>query len=113
MECVALFERLYTDEAKAAARVKRAKARLAALAGKEVIDYHKDRTQAEKDKAAREDKNAARQETDWLIRVPTTLPGSPMPRTTARARCQVSWARAESPDTCAWNAPRLCSRHAC
>ncbi len=75
MECVALFERLYTDEAKAAARVKRAKARLAALAGKEVVDYHKDRTQAEKDKAAREDKNAARQETDWLIRVPTTLPG--------------------------------------
>ena len=74
-KCVALFDRLFTDEAKAAAKVKREKRKLAILNGKEHLLTEEDAEETEAERRLREDPgyepHVARREEDWVIPIPT------------------------------------------
>jgi ankyrin repeat protein/tetratricopeptide (TPR) repeat protein len=73
--CVALFNRLFTDGAEAAAKVKREKRKLAFLNGKEHLLTDADKEETEAERRLREDPgyepHAARREEDWVIPIPT------------------------------------------
>eukprot|EP00946_MAST-07B_sp_MAST-7B-sp1_P002857 g2857.t1 len=74
-KCVALFDRLFTDEAEAAAKVKREKRKLAFLNGKEHLLTDEDAEETEAERRLREDPgyepHVARREEDWVIPIPT------------------------------------------